>query len=37
LTPWRSLGLGRGAPVDNSLFSLCGVKIVGDGSNQTQT
>jgi predicted amidohydrolase YtcJ len=37
LTPWRNLGLGRGAPVDNSLFSLCGVKIVGDGSNQTQT
>ena len=37
LTPWRSLGLGKGAPVDNSLFSLCGVKIVGDGSNQTQT
>ncbi len=37
LTPWRSLGLGRGAPVDNSLFSLFGVKIVGDGSNQTET
>jgi predicted amidohydrolase YtcJ len=37
LTPWRSLGLGKGAPVNNSLFSLCGVKIVGDGSNQTQT
>jgi len=37
LTPWRSLGLGKGAPVDNSLFSLCGVKIVGDGSNQAQT
>jgi predicted amidohydrolase YtcJ len=37
LTPWRSLGLGRGAPVDNSLFSLYGVKIVGDGSNQTET
>ena len=37
LTPWRSLGLGKGAPVDNSLFSLYGVKIVGDGSNQTET
>ena len=28
---------GKGAPVDNSLFSLYGVKIVGDGSNQTET
>jgi predicted amidohydrolase YtcJ len=37
LTPWRRLGLGKGAPVDNSLFSLYGVKIVGDGSNQTET
>ena len=37
LTPWRSKGLGKGAPVDNSLFSLYGVKIVGDGSNQTET
>ncbi len=37
LTPWRSLGLGKGAPVDDSLFSLYGVKIVGDGSNQTET
>jgi predicted amidohydrolase YtcJ len=37
LTPWRSVGLGKGAPVDNSLFSLYGVKIVGDGSNQTET
>ncbi len=37
LTAWRSLGLGKGAPVDNSLFSLYGVKIVGDGSNQTET
>jgi predicted amidohydrolase YtcJ len=37
LTPWRSLGLGKGAPVENSLFSLYGVKIVGDGSNQTET
>ncbi len=37
LAPWRSHGLGKGAPVDNSLFSLYGVKIVGDGSNQTET
>ncbi len=38
LTPWRSLGLGpKGATVANSLFSLYGVKIVGDGSNQTET
>ncbi len=37
LTPFRSQGLGKGAPVDNSLFSLYGVKIVGDGSNQTET
>lgn len=38
LTPWRSLGLGpKGATVADSLFSLYGVKIVGDGSNQTET
>ncbi len=38
LKPWRSLGLGpKGATVANSLFSLYGVKIVGDGSNQTET
>ena len=37
LTPWRNQGLGKGAPVDDSLFSLYGVKIVGDGSNQTET
>jgi predicted amidohydrolase YtcJ len=37
LTPWRNLGLGKGAPVDDSLFSLYGVKIIGDGSNQTET
>ena len=38
LVPWRSLGLGaKGATVANSLFSLFGVKIVGDGSNQTET
>src|SRR5271165_105350 len=38
LTPYRSLGLGpKGATVADSLFSLYGVKIVGDGSNQTET
>jgi predicted amidohydrolase YtcJ len=38
LTPWRSIGLGpKGAAVADSLFSLYGVKIVGDGSNQTET
>ena len=38
LTPWRNLGLGeKGGTVDNSLFWLLGVKIVGDGSNQTET
>jgi len=38
LTPWRSLGLGpKGATVADSLFSLYGVKIVADGSNQTET
>jgi hypothetical protein len=38
LTPWRSLGLGaKGATVAESLFSLYGVKIIGDGSNQTET
>ena len=38
LAPWRSLGLGpKGAPVAESLFSLYGVKIVADGSNQTET
>lgn len=38
LDPWRSLGLGpKGATVDNSLFSIYGIKIVGDGSNQTET
>lgn len=38
LEPWRSLGLGpKAATVDNSLFSLYGIKIVGDGSNQTET
>jgi len=38
LTPWRSLGLGpKAATVANSKFSLYGVKIVGDGSNQTET
>ena len=37
LEPFRSRGLGKGAPVGDSLFSLYGVKIVGDGSNQTET
>ena len=37
LTPFRSQSLGKGAAVENSLFSLYGVKIVGDGSNQTET
>ena len=37
LAPFLSRGLGKGAPVGNSLFSLYGVKIVGDGFNQTET
>jgi predicted amidohydrolase YtcJ len=38
LSPWRSLGLGpKGASIGESLFSLYGVKIVADGSNQTET
>ncbi|RBP09205.1 hypothetical protein DFR50_12242 [Roseiarcus fermentans] len=37
LEPWLGRGLGKGAPVDGSLFSLYGVKIFGDGSNQTET
>ncbi len=37
LAPFLSRGLGKGAPVGDSLFSLYGVKIVGDGSNQTET
>ena len=37
LAPFRARGLGKGAPVGDSLFSLYGVKIVGDGSNQTET
>jgi predicted amidohydrolase YtcJ len=38
LAPWRSLGLGaKAATVDGSRFSLYGVKIIGDGSNQTET
>lgn len=36
--PYRSLGVGaKSTQVPNSLFSLYGVKIVGDGSNQTET
>lgn len=35
---YRSLGVGaKGTQIPNSLFSLYGVKIVGDGSNQTET
>ncbi len=38
LSSWRSLDLGpKGASVADSLFSLYGVKIVADGSNQTET
>ena len=38
LEPFRRFGLGpNGATVDGSLFSIYGVKIVGDGSNQTET
>ena len=38
LSPWRSLGLGpKGASVFDLPFSLDGVKIVADGSNQTET
>jgi len=36
--PYRALGIGAAATVlPDSLFSLYGVKIVGDGSNQTKT
>ena len=36
--PYRNLGLGaRAAQLPDSLFMLYGVKIVGDGSNQTRT
>jgi predicted amidohydrolase YtcJ len=36
--PYRALAAGaKAAQVPNSLFSLYGVKIVGDGSNQTET
>lgn len=38
LEPYRSLGLGaKAAQLPNSLFSLYGIKVVGDGSNQTET
>ena len=38
LEPYRGLGLGaKATQLPNSLFSLYGVKIVGDGSNQTET
>jgi len=36
--PYRALGLGaRAAQLPDTLFMLYGVKIVGDGSNQTRT
>lgn len=36
--PFRALGIGpRATVLPDSLFSLYGVKIVGDGSNQTRT
>lgn len=35
---YRSLGVGaKATQVPNSMFSLYGIKIVGDGSNQTET
>ncbi len=37
LAPFLARGLGKGAPVGDTLFTLYGVKIVGDGSNQTET
>jgi predicted amidohydrolase YtcJ len=38
IEPYRSLGLGAQATqLPNSLFTLYGIKIVGDGSNQTET
>ncbi len=38
IEPYRSLGLGsKATQLPNSLFSLYGIKIVGDGSNQTET
>lgn len=38
IEPYRSLGLGaKATQLPNALFSLYGIKIVGDGSNQTET
>jgi hypothetical protein len=38
MEPYRSLGIGaRATQLPNALFSLYGVKIVADGSNQTET
>ncbi len=38
LEPYRELGVGPQAKqLPNSLFTLYGIKIVGDGSNQTKT
>lgn len=36
--PYKALGMGaKAVEVPNSLFNLYGIKIVGDGSNQTMT
>lgn len=38
IEPYRDLGFGpKATQLPNSLFSLYGIKIVGDGSNQTET
>jgi predicted amidohydrolase YtcJ len=38
IDPYRSLGVGaKATQLPNSLFSLYGIKIIGDGSNQTET
>jgi hypothetical protein len=38
MEPYRSLGIGaKATQIPNTLFSLYGVKIVADGSNQTET
>ena len=38
IEPYRDLGLGaKATQLPNALFTLYGIKIVGDGSNQTET
>lgn len=38
LEPYKNLGLGaKAVQIPNSMFTLYGVKIVGDGSDQTET